>query len=93
MEIPENATRGILFSYKKNKLSRDKSTPFDIYLREGEDRIIIKWETPSFYSVAIGDDYMSKYSSIQGIITKRKNGKWMFQGHQRLYANQQVVFY
>ena len=92
MEIPENATRGILFSYKQGNRDGD-AAPFDIYLREGEDRMIIKWETPNFYSVAIGDDYMSKYRSIQGIITKRKNGKWMFQGNQRLYANQQVVFY
>lgn len=92
MEIPENATRGILFSYKKNNFSEDKAVPFDIYLRESE-RIIIKWETPNFYSVTIGDDYMSKYNSVQGIITKRKNGKWMFQGHQRLYSNQKVIFY
>lgn len=90
MEIPEDATHGILFSYKKG-FRNEEITRFDICSRE-YDKIIIKWESPNFYSVSLDGDYMSKYKSVQGIITKRKNGTWMFQDHQRLYANQRVVF-
>lgn len=91
MEIPENATSGTLFSYAK-EFRDEKIIPFVIEARERET-IYIKWESSCFYSISVNGDYMSKYNSLAGVITKRKNGKWMFKGHQRLYSNQEVKFY
>ena len=90
MEIPDDATRGTFYSYKE-----DKTRSFVMYPRENDDTIIpIKWDTPCFYSLSLeGGDYMSRYNNFEGVLTKRKNGKWMFKGHQKIYAHEEVKFY
>lgn len=53
----------------------------------------VRWDKPGFYCISLpGGDYMSRYNNTEGVLTKRKNGKWMFQGHQRLYSWQEVKF-
>jgi len=92
MEIPEGATKGILYSYKLTM--QDEVISFVIYARENATTIRIRWDKPCFYSISLaGGDYMSRYDNLEGILTKRKNGKWMFKGHQKLYAYQEVKFY
>jgi hypothetical protein len=95
MEIPEDATSGTLYSYKNPMFAttEDNVNSFVIYERENANTMRIRWERPCFYCVSIkGADYMSRYMNHEGVITRRKNGKWMFKGHQRLYAYQEVKF-
>lgn len=90
MDIPEDATRGTLYSYKHDE---EEPCSFVIYAREG-DLMRVRWDKPGFYCISLeGGDYMSRYNNTEGVLTKRKNGKWMFKGHQRLYAWQEVKFY
>lgn len=90
MEIPENATKGTLYSYKKG--SDEEPSSFVIYEKE-ENLMRVRWDKPGFYCISLpGGDYMSRYNNTEGVLTKRKNGKWMFQGHQRLYSWQEVKF-
>lgn len=93
MEVPEGATRGILWSYRTGR--QEEEISFFIHERE-EDGVTIRvrWEKPCFYCIRLEDgDYMPRYNNLEGILTKRKNGKWMFKGHQRLYSFQEVKFY
>lgn len=95
MEIPEDATRGILYDYKQSR-EEEKEEPYSFIIcaRDDEATIRIRWNKPCYYCVPIeGDDYMSKYFNTEGMLTKRKNGKWMFKGHQRLYSYYEVKFY
>lgn len=93
MDIPENASHGTLIKYKTNHPgSYEEIMSFNIYLKENQS-IFLRFEKPCFYCVSIeGEDYFSKYANHNAVLTKRKNGKWMFKGHQRLYSNEEVVF-
>ena len=57
-------------------------------INNGEvDALYIKFDKPNFYA------FRSLDGNGTGEITRRKNGKWMFRGHNRLYANEYVNFY
>jgi len=92
MDIPQDAFGGKLIAHPNgHSWSREEVWTFIITKRE-EAMIYITWDKPCYYSVTDGIDCMPGTNTCQGVITKRKNGKWMFKGHQRLYSRQEVLF-
>lgn len=97
MEVPEGSTRGRLLSYKPSgpySQIEDHSIDFIITgkrldMNDQIESYYIKFSKPHFYG------FKSLEGDGNGEITRRKNGKFMFKGHSRLYNsyNENVVFF
>lgn len=88
MEIPLPFTHGTVIFHKR--LTDYREYHFD-FLSESDECITVKFRPTGDIFTCF---YMEKQSD-DGItfITKRKNGKWMWKGHQRLYSYCSVEFF
>ena len=86
MDVPAFFTYGkIIFMPNKNH-NAPETWYFD-YISATEDCVNVRFRQTNQFNCFYADD------QHMGVITKRKNGKWMWKGHGRMYSRCVVTFH
>jgi hypothetical protein len=91
MDVPIHSTRGRIISERVISFDGYNFIDFDITGNKLDrfnniESFYIKFRKPCFYGHNHADH-------CYGELTRRKNRKYMFMGHTRLYSNERVEFF